>query len=92
MRDGRQRMPVHGMNMGKCPDNAADAQSLSYLRVFVDVTRIIIVNEVVPERLAKNKPAQCRQSNTDAHRLPGTVDSRRSQLSVDTMHASILRK
>ena len=43
--------------MGKCPDNAADAQSLSYVRVFVDVTRVIIVNEVVPERLAKNKPA-----------------------------------
>ena len=93
MRDGRQRMPVHGMNMGKCPGNAADAQSLSYLRVFVDVTRIIVVNEVVPECLAEHKPAQRRQSDADAHRLQGAVSSQRSYLSVsDAVHASILRK
>ena len=56
--------------MGKCPDNAADAQSLSYLRVFVDVTRIIIVNEVVPERLAEDEPRKHgkKNANTDSYR------------------------
>ena len=52
--------------MGKCPGNAADAKSVSYLRIFVDVTRIIIVNEVVAERLAKDKPDQAGQSDADA--------------------------
>jgi hypothetical protein len=93
MRDGRQRMPVHGMNMGKCPNNAGDTQSLSYLRVFVDVTWIIVVYEVVPECLAEHKPAQRHQSDADAWRPPGTIGSQRSYLSVSAaVHASTLRK
>ncbi len=65
VRDGRQRVPVHGMNMSERPGNTADAQSTGYPRIFIDVTRIIIVNEVVPERLAKNKPR--KHCNTDAN-------------------------
>ena len=44
--------------MSKRPGNTADAEPTCYFRVFIDVTRIIIVNEVVPERLTKNKPCQ----------------------------------
>jgi hypothetical protein len=55
-------MPVHGMNIGECPCNTAEAEPGCYLRIFVDVTRIIIIDEVVPERLAKNKPRQRRES------------------------------
>ena len=73
MRDGRQRMPVHGMNVGECPGNTADAEPTGYLRVFVDVTRIIVVNEVVPERLAKNKPAQGRKSDANGDDQPETI-------------------
>jgi hypothetical protein len=69
-------MPVHGVNMGECPGNTAYAKAIGYLRIFVDIARIIIVNEVVPEGLAKNKPAQRRQSDADAYGLPATIGSR----------------
>jgi len=63
-------MPVHGMNMGKCPANAADPEPTGYVRVFVDVTGIIIVNEVVPERLAKNNPRKHRQADANPGSYP----------------------
>src|SRR6266480_3770454 len=53
MRHSGQRMPVHGMNMSECPGNTANAEPTSYFRVFIDVARIVIINEVVPERLAE---------------------------------------
>ena len=62
-------MPVHGMNMGECPANTADPEPTGYVRVFVDVTGIIIVNEVVPERLAKNNPRKHRKNDAEAHNL-----------------------
>jgi len=49
-------MPVHGMNVAECPGNTADTEPSRYLRIFIDVTRIVVVNEVVPERLTKNDP------------------------------------
>jgi len=57
-------MPVHGMNMSECPGNTAEANAIGYVSVFIDVTRIIVVNEVVPQRLAKNDP--CKRCETDA--------------------------
>ena len=56
MRDSGQWVPVHGMNMAECPGNAAEADAAGYFGVFIDVARIIVVNEIVPERLPKNKP------------------------------------
>jgi hypothetical protein len=53
------------MNMRECPRNTADAQSTGYPRIFIDVTRVIIVNEVVSERLTKNKPR--KRCNTEAN-------------------------
>ena len=47
--------------MTECPGNTADAKTTCYFRVLINVMRIIVVNEVVPERLAKNKP--CKHSD-----------------------------
>jgi len=52
----RQRVPVHGMNMSECPGNAAETEAACYVCVFINVTRIIVVNEVMPKGLAKNNP------------------------------------
>ena len=52
--------------MSKCPGNTADAKTTCYFRVLINVTRIVVVNEVVPERLAKNKPGKHRQRKADA--------------------------
>jgi hypothetical protein len=58
-------MPVQGVNMCKCPGNAADAKTTCYFRVLINVTGIVIVNEVMPERLAKNEPGKHSKGKTD---------------------------
>jgi hypothetical protein len=63
--DRRQRMPVLGMNMSECPGNTGDVKTAGYLGIFVNITRIIVVNEVGEERLAKNKP--CKNREEDAN-------------------------
>ena len=56
MCDRRQRMPVFGMDMRKRPGDVGDADAASDPRVLIDVTRIVVVNEIVPERLNKDSP------------------------------------
>ncbi len=53
-------MPVLGMNMGDCPGNAAQANAAGYLCIFINVVRIVVVNEIVPERLGENNPSNYR--------------------------------
>ena len=74
--------------MSKCPGNTANAEPTGYFRVFIDVTRIVIINEVVPERLAKNKPCQARQNDADPDGKPTAVDFRWTyRLSSEPVHA-----
>ena len=81
-------MPVHGMNVAECPSNTANAEPTGYFRVFIDVTRIVIINEVVPERLAKNKPCQARESDADADGKPPAADFTWTyRLSSEPVHA-----
>ena len=61
------------MNMGKCPGDTADAEAAGYLRIFIDVARIIIVDEVVPERLAKNYPRKDGETDANADRQPAAA-------------------
>ena len=46
------------MNVGEGPRNAAEAKPAGYFVVFIDVAWIIIVNEIVPKRLAKDDPCE----------------------------------
>ena len=74
--------------MTECPSNTANAEPTGYFRVFIDVTRIVIINEVVPERLAENKPCQARQNDTDADGRPPAIDFRWAYgLSSEPVHA-----
>ncbi len=59
--------------MAKCPGNTADAEAAGYLRIFIDVAWIIIVDEVVPERLAKNYPRKDGETDANADRQPAAV-------------------
>jgi len=58
VRNRRQGMPVQRVNMCKCPGNTADAEATCYSGVLINVPRIIVINEVVPEGLAKHKPGE----------------------------------
>ena len=74
--------------MTECPGDTADAKTTCYFRVLINVTRIIVVNEVVPERLAKNKPCHARESDADAEGKPPAVDFRWAyRLSSEPVHA-----
>ena len=74
--------------MTECPGNTADAKTTCYFRVLINVMRIIVINEVVPERLAKNKPCQARQNDADPDGKPTAVDFRCAyRLSSEPVHA-----
>src|SRR4051794_21016953 len=87
-------MPVHGMNMGKCPGNTADVKAIGYLGIFVNVTRIIVINEVVPDGLAKNNPRKHCETNANADRQPAAVHLTQAyRLRYLPLHArSLLRR
>jgi hypothetical protein len=68
VRNGRQRMPVPCMSMGKCADNAIACETLRDLRVLVNIYVIIKINEIVPERLTKNQPADRDQGEANIKR------------------------
>ena len=68
--DCRQRMPVFGMDMSECPADVREVDAAGDPSVLIDVTRIVVVNEIVPECLTKNGPRKHCQSNADADGLP----------------------
>ena len=49
-------MPVFGMDMSKCPGDVREVDAAGDPSVLIDVTRIVVVNEIVPERLNKDSP------------------------------------
>jgi CBS domain containing-hemolysin-like protein len=55
------------MDMSKGPTNAAEAQAACYFRVLINVALVIVVNEVVPKSLAKDKPYQGGKTDADAN-------------------------
>ena len=65
-------MPVLRMNMGECPGDTGDVKPTGYPGTLVNVPRIIVVNEVVPERLAKNRPCKDCQTDTEANSYRAT--------------------
>jgi len=66
----RQRVPVFGMDMRKRPGDVGDADAAGDPRVLIDVTRIVVVNEFVPDCLNKDGPRKDCQTNADADGLP----------------------
>lgn len=51
-------MPVHGMNVGEGPRDPAEAKAAGYFAVLIDVAWVIVVDEIVPKRLAKDNPCK----------------------------------
>lgn len=73
MRDCRQRVPVFRMNMGKRPANIGEAEAAGYPGILIDVTRIIVVNEIVSECLTKDAPCKNCQTDANAGRDPAAA-------------------
>ena len=64
--------------MCESPDDSGDAEAAGYVWIFIDVARIIVVNKIVPEGLAKNEPRNCCEENADADSQPAAVRLRQS--------------
>ncbi len=64
--------------MSERPRNAGHAQTAGYLRIFIDVLRIIVINEVMAEGLTENNPGKCREKNADTDGQAAAVGFRRS--------------
>ena len=56
--------------MSECPADVREVDAAGDPSVLIDVTRIVVVNEIVPECLTKNGPRKHCQSNADADGLP----------------------
>ena len=87
VRNGSHGVPVHGMDVRECPRDTRHTQSAGYVRVFIDIMRVVVVNEVVPQRLAENTPREQRQAdaNPEPRRLAACC-GRRNRLRLDPMH------
>jgi hypothetical protein len=58
-------MPVLRMNMSECPGNTGDVKAAGYPGILINIPRIIIVNEIVPQCLAKHRPCKHRQADAN---------------------------
>jgi hypothetical protein len=91
VRDRRQRMPIHRMNMAKCTGYTAIGKSVGYFGIFVNLTWVIIVNKVVLEQLSKDNPREHGQTNANAETQPAATAFRTAcRLSSALVHASNL--
>src|ERR1051325_9124403 len=65
MRNGRKRVPVIGMRVGKGPSNSCEAEAVSDLRIVINILIIVVINELVPKGLAKHDPDYAQKKNAD---------------------------
>jgi hypothetical protein len=63
-------MPVFRVNMRECPRNIAQTDTTGDPGILIDVLRIIIVNEIVPECLTKHGPGENCQTDANADDCP----------------------
>src|SRR3954451_16124734 len=56
VRNRGQRMPVIRMHMSEGPENSVEAQTIYDDRIIVDVIVVVIIQELMPNRLCKNHP------------------------------------
>ena len=74
------------MNMTKCPGNTGDVKAAGYPGILINIPRVIIVNEVVPKRLAKNDPRKQRKKDANAENYPVTACLMESDWFINSVH------
>ena len=68
--DCRQRVPVFGMHMGECPSDIREVNAASDPGVLVDVTRIVVVNEIEAKSLCKHHARNYCKARADSDECP----------------------
>ena len=60
-------MPVRGMHTGERPDYSLDGQTARNRRILRHVRAVVIIDELMPKRLAKNEPNNHSEKETNAN-------------------------
>jgi hypothetical protein len=75
------------MNMCKGPGKISEADAARDPRILIDVVRIIIVNEIVPDCLSEH--GQCQDHETDANessRPTSALNAESAGSKIDSVH------
>ena len=70
VRDRGQRMPVLGVDVGEGPTNSGPTYARTHVGVVVNIQRIVVVDELVVERLPEYRPCDRGQEDGDAESGP----------------------
>ena len=65
VRDGGEWLPVASAKMGEGPLHIINSESAGYSWICIDVSTIIVIHELVVQRLAKCDPDDAREQNAD---------------------------
>ena len=65
VRDGGEWLPVAGAEMGEGPRHITRSKTAGYSRISIDVLAIVVVHELVVQRLAESDPDDARKQNAD---------------------------
>ena len=62
-----ERMPVVGMNVGERPNDILPIEPGLNPRILAYINAVVVIHELVPERLPKNRKRDCdqREANCD---------------------------
>src|SRR5438270_9872239 len=82
VRDVRERKPVCGGPVSEGPLNAVPLQTRVDFRNFVNVFRIVVINEWKRRRLPKHGPDECYQPGADAESKIASIDFARHSLGL----------
>jgi hypothetical protein len=63
-------MPVLGMDVGEGPLNSAPTYARAHMRVIVDIQWIVVIDELMVERLSEYHPGNRSEEDSDAESGP----------------------
>ena len=66
-----QRVPVAGMEVRKGPDDSRGGEAAGNLRIIADILVVVVVDELVPNRLAEDQGHGQQQQCGDGRRAQG---------------------
>jgi len=60
-------VPVAGMSVSKRPKNRRACQTGNDIWVFINVGIVVVIDEIMPQRLPEDGPGDARQGDADCH-------------------------
>ena len=60
-------MPMPDLNVSKRPPDSSPSKSGENLRVLINVDSVVVIDEAVVDRLAKDNPNDDHQKDADSH-------------------------